>query len=86
MARDKTRPLADEEALQELKARAWPGNIRQLKNGIERALIFTENGGNISRRALGFLKTSLPPETESEVAARHYRRRNEAHNVRVPRT
>lgn len=32
------------EALDDLKGRSWPGNVRQLRNAIERAAILSENG------------------------------------------
>ena len=47
-----------EDAIMRLQARSWPGNIRELRNGIERALILasgkTVTGADIDRL--------LPPE------------------------
>ncbi len=45
------RPLSDE-ALALLQTMSWPGNVRQLRNVIERALILGEGGGPILAREL----------------------------------
>ena len=45
------RPLSDEAEAQ-LQAMGWPGNIRQLRNVIERALILGEGSGPIEAREL----------------------------------
>ena len=45
------RPLADE-AVALLQTMRWPGNVRQLKNVMERILILGENQGEISSREL----------------------------------
>ncbi len=50
------------EALSLLANYDWPGNVRQLKNVIERAVILTENGEILPRH--------LPPELVSEKAKR----------------
>ncbi len=44
-------PPMDDGAMEMLRAYAWPGNARELRNVIERALILSE-GGAISRRHL----------------------------------
>ncbi len=48
-------------AIRMLQAYPWPGNVRELANAVERATIVTADGGNITRRALSFLK---PPNGE----------------------
>lgn len=45
------------EALARLQAYTWPGNLRELKNAIERAVILTAPGGRIE-------PTVLPPELD----------------------
>jgi DNA-binding NtrC family response regulator len=49
-----TRPQLEPEALDALRAYSWPGNVRQLKNCLERAVILS-NDGRITVR-------ELPPE------------------------
>lgn len=39
-----TTPELDETALDALRAYSWPGNVRQLKNTLERAVILSNNG------------------------------------------
>lgn len=39
-----TTPELDEPALDALRAYSWPGNVRQLKNTLERAVILSNNG------------------------------------------
>lgn len=39
-----TPPLLESEALNALRAYSWPGNVRQLKNCLERAVILSNNG------------------------------------------
>ncbi len=39
-----TTPELDEAALDALRAYSWPGNVRQLKNTLERAVILSNNG------------------------------------------
>jgi DNA-binding NtrC family response regulator len=63
------------DALQLLQAYHWPGNIRELKNVLERALLFCKDGV-IDRRALRFDR-SLEPDEETGVrtldeAERHH--------------
>jgi transcriptional regulator with PAS, ATPase and Fis domain len=41
---------------------SWPGNIRELANAIERAVILTGDQKTISAETLSFLKPSLPSE------------------------
>lgn len=38
----KTAPLMEAEALEKMKEHLWPGNIRELRNVVERLIIFTE--------------------------------------------
>jgi DNA-binding NtrC family response regulator len=42
------------EAVRALQAYQWPGNIRELRNVLERALLLSENGGTIDARHLQF--------------------------------
>ena len=49
-----TRPQLEPEALEALRAYSWPGNVRQLKNCLERAVILS-NDGRIT-------VSELPPE------------------------
>lgn len=70
-----TTPTISPEALQVLRSYSWPGNIRELKNVLERALLFCKDGV-IDRRALRFDR-SLEPDAESGVrtldeAERHH--------------
>jgi len=51
------RPVSDE-AVAQLQTMPWPGNVRQLKNVVERVLILGETGGPIEAREL---PDSLPP-------------------------
>lgn len=39
-----TKPELEPEALEALRAYSWPGNVRQLKNCLERAVILSNNG------------------------------------------
>jgi|AntRauTorckE5430_2_1112549.scaffolds.fasta_scaffold04720_2 two-component system response regulator HydG len=39
---DRSRPVVDQEVMQRLKAHDWPGNIRELENTIQRALIMSD--------------------------------------------
>lgn len=52
---------ADNECLESLKARRWPGNVRQLRNVIERALVVTRGS------VLGV--ADLPPEPSTNGAS-----------------
>jgi DNA-binding NtrC family response regulator len=70
-----TTPTISTEALQVLRSYSWPGNIRELRNVLERALLFCKDGV-IDRRALRFDR-SLEPDVESGVrtldeAERHH--------------
>ena len=52
------------EALGLLKSYSWPGNIRELKNVIERALLLTPRGAMIRKEHFSALRnSSLPPRT-----------------------
>ena len=37
-------PVLEPQALDALRAYSWPGNVRQLKNCLERAVILSNNG------------------------------------------
>jgi DNA-binding NtrC family response regulator len=54
-------PELNEEALAALRAYSWPGNVRQLKNCLERAVILSNNG----RITL----SELPPEVTRPIVA-----------------
>jgi two-component system, NtrC family, response regulator AlgB len=54
----------DEEALRKLKAYRWPGNLRELRNTTERAVILS-NGDTITQE---FLPDNPPPEADTLVA------------------
>jgi len=43
------------DALAALLAHSWPGNIRELQNTVERAVILTESGAEVQASALGLL-------------------------------
>jgi len=51
-----------EGAMSALKKYHWPGNIRELANAIERAVILTGDQKTISAETLSFLKPSLPSD------------------------
>src|SRR5262249_3261832 len=57
----------DDEAMLALKAFDWPGNVRQLENAIERAVVSAE-GGVVTL-------ADLPPEIGDSGPWRHCRRR-----------
>lgn len=58
----------DKEVLQKLEAYSWPGNIRELKNTIERALILSENDLlDISDFPL-WIRKHVPEETTMELS------------------
>jgi DNA-binding NtrC family response regulator len=50
-----------EEALQRLAAYDWPGNVRQLKNVVQRALLFRGEGRDIPASAVTFEDTRAVP-------------------------
>ena len=54
-------PLLDDEVLGLLRAYAWPGNVRQLRNVMERALLVLDGDG--------LLPEHLPPEVRGEAPA-----------------
>src|SRR5262249_6819210 len=55
-------------ALQKLEAFEWPGNVRQLANAMERAVLLTRSGGSISDGQLSTLTGTsiLPPPWEPD--------------------
>ncbi|MFQ6552209.1 sigma-54-dependent transcriptional regulator [Aestuariibius insulae] len=55
------RPLA-EDARALLQTMVWPGNVRQLKNIVERVLILGENGGDITAKELPSTEERAPDE------------------------
>ncbi len=42
-------PVIDDDSIAFLKSRSWPGNIRQLQNALERALVLSEGGAILQR-------------------------------------
>jgi DNA-binding NtrC family response regulator len=64
------------DALAALAGYAWPGNIRELRNVLERALLFSK-GDVLDRsalrfdRALGSVESELPAQTLEDVERRH---------------
>ncbi|MGC4087728.1 MAG: sigma-54 dependent transcriptional regulator [Polyangiaceae bacterium] len=58
-------PSLTDDALEMLVAYSWPGNIRELRNVLERAVLFAK-GDSIDRATLGFDR-ALQPEEPAEV-------------------
>jgi DNA-binding NtrC family response regulator len=72
-ARQQERPLQfSTEAIEALQARAWPGNVRQLRNFVDRAAVFSEEDTVHVGALAGLLGQSSheqsPPEGLREVA------------------
>jgi transcriptional regulator with PAS, ATPase and Fis domain len=61
-AASRTRLRVDAQAMTSLRARAWPGNIRELRNVLDRAALFADDG--VIRAA------DLPPPSGSQGMAR----------------
>ena len=57
------------ETLAALAAYPWPGNVRQLRNVLERALAVDPSGGAIARDALGLGPPPATPEADEAAAA-----------------
>ncbi|HEX9544126.1 MAG TPA: helix-turn-helix domain-containing protein, partial [Pyrinomonadaceae bacterium] len=55
-----TKPELDPQALEALRTYSWPGNVRQLKNCLERAVILSNNGR--------ITVNELPPEVARPAA------------------
>ncbi len=55
-----TKPELDPQALEALRSYSWPGNVRQLKNCLERAVILSNNGR--------ITVSELPPEVARPTA------------------
>ena len=53
----------DDEAASALASHDWPGNVRELQNTIERAVILTEPGSNISAMSLGLMRRAVNAHT-----------------------
>ena len=66
LSADSGRPpvKVSQEAIRSLMAYAWPGNVRQLENAVERALAFTQGRGQIDANDLApDIRETPPPET-----------------------
>lgn len=67
-------PEIDDGAAEALLAYGWPGNIRELKNAIHRAVLLTSSD-RIEREHLPLEKLSLPDERPATAGERDERRR-----------
>ncbi len=56
----KVRPTLSPEAVQAITTYTWPGNIRELENALQRAIIFTEDGEPISYESLSIDLALVP--------------------------
>jgi DNA-binding NtrC family response regulator len=65
-----TPPTLGDDAIAAMEAYPWPGNIRELKNVIERAVLLA-NGGNIVRRDLPLSNGTALAATSATIAAPH---------------
>ena len=54
-------PGFSHEAMERLLAHPWPGNVREMQNTIERAVILTENGTPVQSSALGLAPGGVNP-------------------------
>ncbi|PYO51298.1 MAG: hypothetical protein DMD84_13580, partial [Candidatus Rokuibacteriota bacterium] len=66
----KGQPGLSRDARELLVTYAWPGNIRELQNAIERALIVSD-GGLITAAQLGLIRPQLPSGEASLAVANH---------------
>jgi two-component system response regulator PilR (NtrC family) len=57
-------PSVSQDAMRRLMAHAWPGNVRQLENAVERALAFSQGRGQLDVQDLSadVPKQAVPPE------------------------
>lgn len=53
------------EAQEALRKHTWPGNFQELKNAIERAIIFTEDNSKVNVSALALSTAAAKPESKS---------------------
>ncbi len=58
-------PMLSAEAVSWLEAQPWPGNVRQLGNTLERALILSD-GGELSSESFTLLQADASPPSERE--------------------
>ena len=76
-----------EENLRQLEAYGWPGNIRELQNVIERAVITARLGTLhfdlpiLSEAAAGGIELPSPTQTEQAVVQEHEMRQRERDNI-----
>ena len=63
------------EALERLRAYAWPGNIRELRNVLERAVLLCE-GHVLDRGDLRFEERAPAPEADGDVTLVEMERRH----------
>lgn len=61
-------PTLTREALRALQAYAWPGNIRELRNVLERAVLLTDGGHSIEPRHLQFTTALGSTTTQGNTA------------------
>jgi transcriptional regulator with PAS, ATPase and Fis domain len=70
---NRARLTVDPAALQRMQAHDWPGNIRELRNAIERARLFADDGvirlEHLPVELAGLPSGSAPPGASSEPAA-----------------
>ncbi len=60
-------PQVDETLLQHLRSYSWPGNIRELENFLERALIFVEDN-NFSTESFSLSDLEIEPQAQGTTA------------------
>ncbi len=70
LGRDLGRPAVaiSETLIQQLSLQPWPGNVRQLKNALERAVVLSENG-EITAKSFDLPEEGLPGRQKVEVSA-----------------
>lgn len=74
-------PALSAEALTILRGYHWPGNIRELRNVLERALLFCK-AGSLDRKALRFDRSLDPDEKSNSLSLEEVERRHIASVLR----